>query len=169
VAALRTFADGLAPVVGDFIRVHHLEVYGGKVTGASKQYTGSRTTVGHRLFDCVVLEDYEALLAKPRAEISSWRESGGQSFLSEDELVSIAERDGLELTPRLFTLDSTELPREIDKMRELLGERLPTTLSALDDQAGGEPEGIVLRSADRSTIAKARFRDYNRTLRRRRK
>jgi hypothetical protein len=125
--------------------------------------------VGHRLFDCAVLEDYEALLAKPRAEISSWRESGGQSFLSEDDLVSTAARDGLESTPRLFTLDSTELPREIDKMREFLGERLPTTLSALDDQAGGEPEGIVLRSADRSTIAKARFQDYDRTLRRRRK
>lgn len=167
VAALRAFADGLAPVSDDVIRVHYVEVYGGKVTGASKQYTGSRTTVGHRLFDFVVLADYEAMLAKPRGEISAWRESGGQPFVSEEELVAVAERDGLDLAPRLFTVDPAELPREIDKMRRFLGERLPKTLVALDDQAGGQPEGIVLRSADRSTIAKARFQDYDRTLRRR--
>jgi hypothetical protein len=39
---------------------------------------------------------------------------------------------------------------------------------ALDGAAGGQAEGIVLRSADRRTIAKARFHDYDRTLRRRR-
>lgn len=167
VTALRAFADGLTPVADDVIRVHYVEVYGGKVTGASKQYTGSRTTVGYRLFDCAVLADYEAMLAKPRAEISTWRESGGQPFVSEEELVAVAERDGLDLAPRLFTLDPAELPREIDKTRQFLGEHLPKTLVALDDQAGGHPEGIVLRSADRSTIAKARFQDYDRTLRRR--
>lgn len=167
VAALRAFADGLAPVDDDVIRVHYLEVYGGKVTGASKQYTADRTLVGHRLFDAVVLTDYRSLLTRPRAELSAWRESGGQPFVTEDHLVAISARDGLDLVPRLFTVDSSELPREIDKMREFLGERLPETLVALDDQAGGKPEGIVLRSADRSTITKARFQDYDRTLKRR--
>src|SRR5205807_4449122 len=50
VAALREFADVLAPVTDDVIRVHYVELYGGKVTAASKQYTGSHT-VGYRLFD----------------------------------------------------------------------------------------------------------------------
>jgi hypothetical protein len=37
----------------------------------------------------------------------------------------------------------------------------------LDDAAGGKSEGIVLRSPDRSTIAKARFEDYERTMKKR--
>lgn len=43
---------------------------------------------------------------------------------------------------------------------------LPRTRSALDEAGGGKPEGIVLRTANRSVIAKARFEDYDRTLRR---
>ncbi|MEU4775942.1 hypothetical protein [Micromonospora sp. NPDC023644] len=37
---------------------------------------------------------------------------------------------------------------------------------ALDGPAG-RSEGLVLRAADRSVIAKARFQDYERTVRRR--
>ncbi|MEU6261826.1 RNA ligase family protein [Saccharopolyspora shandongensis] len=167
VAALRGLADRLNPFI-DSIMVYYLEVYGGKVTAASKQYTGDRV-VGHRLFDIVVIPDDEAetLLAKPQAEISSWREHGGQPFLAEPDLAWMASKEGLDLAPRLFTLDAAELPREVDKTLAFLAERLPQTLSALDDSAGGKPEGIVLRTADRNVIAKARFEDYNRTLRRR--
>jgi hypothetical protein len=39
---------------------------------------------------------------------------------------------------------------------------LPTTLVALDTDAGGSPEGLVVRTADRSRIAKIRFEDYQR-------
>jgi hypothetical protein len=167
VAALRPVAESLAPVTGDVVRVHYLEVYGGKVTAASKQYTGSQA-VGWRLFDVAVLEDYRSLLAMEPQQLSTWRESGGQTYLPEQDLVAASRQDSLELTPRLFELDAAELPTEIDKTREFLGERLPRTLSALDEAGGGQAEGIVLRSADRSVIAKARFQDYDRTLKRRR-
>jgi hypothetical protein len=40
---------------------------------------------------------------------------------------------------------------------------------SIDDGGGGWAEGIVLRTPDRSVIAKARFQDYNRTLRRQKK
>lgn len=167
VAALRAFADALAPVTDDVIRVHYLEVYGGKVTAASKQYTGERS-VGFRLFDMAVIGDYAELMALPPDRLSAWRESGGQRYLSEKDLTARAEADALTLTPRLFTIDAAELPVELDKTRAFLAERLPRTRSALDDGAAGSAEGIVLRTADRGTIAKARFQDYDRTLRRKR-
>ena len=81
VAALREVAEGLAPVDGDVVRVHFLEVYGGKVTAASKQYTGDKA-VGFRLFDVAVIDDYRAVLAKDTAAISAWRDAGGQPWLA---------------------------------------------------------------------------------------
>ncbi|MEV6768866.1 RNA ligase family protein [Nocardia sp. NPDC051030] len=165
VAALREFADALPPVA-EAIRVYYLELYGGKITAASKQYTGTRT-VGYRLFDMVELRDFQSVLAMPVAAISAWREAGGQPFAPEPELAAAADRSGLELTPRLFTVDGSELPGEIGAMREFLAEHMPMTRCGLDEGGGGHPEGIVLRTPDRSVIAKARFEDYDRTLRRR--
>ncbi len=48
---------------------------------------------------------------------------------------------------------------------EFLRKFLPGTLAPLDASAGGAAEGIVLRTEDRSVIAKARFQDYERTFR----
>jgi hypothetical protein len=165
VDALRPLADTLPPVDGDTIQVRFLEVYGGKVTGASKNYTGNRT-VGFRMFDIAVFPDYRSKLDLDPAAMSNWRESGGQQYLSEDELVAAATADGVEMTPRLFAIDAAELPSGIEQTNEFLSERMPVTLCRLDDGAAGDAEGIVLRSKDRAVIAKARFQDYRRTLRR---
>ncbi|WP_405064682.1 RNA ligase family protein [Kribbella sp. NBC_01505] len=165
VAELRAVADALPVPAADRIEVRFLEVYGGKVTGASKNYTGDRR-VGHRLFDAIHLTGYEDLLTQPRPALSEWRESGQQPFLNEEELQKLATADGLTLTPRLFTLDATELPDGLEETQAFLSQHLPQTLSGLDDAAVGTPEGIVLRTPDRSTIAKARFQDYARTLKR---
>ncbi|MEU0540527.1 RNA ligase family protein [Nocardia sp. NPDC005978] len=166
VAALRGVADALA-APDDTVRVYFLETYGGKVTAASKQYTGN-LTVGYRLFDVAVLPGHAELFARPVKEISAWREAGGQSFVGEAELRAAATRAGVEPTPRLFTLDGADLPRELGATRDFLTEHLPETRCGLDEKAGGRPEGIVLRTPDRSVIAKARFEDYERTLRRQR-
>jgi hypothetical protein len=66
-------------------------------------------------------------------------------------------------------VDATELPTDLEKTSAWLAERLPRTLVPLDADAPGGAEGIVLRSADRGVIAKARFQDYARTLKRRRR
>src|SRR5690606_39361502 len=108
------------------------------------------------------------VLAWPRPRISAWREDGGQAFLPEDELVAAAEKEGFERVPRLGSIDAAELPAGIAGMQEFLAELLPATRAALDDGAGGRPEGVVLRTPDRSAIAKARFQDYRRTPKRRR-
>ncbi|MFI6731002.1 hypothetical protein [Streptomyces atratus] len=107
------------------------------------------------------------VLERPRAQISVWREGGGQGFLSEYALIKAAKTEDIELVPRLAMVDAGDLPTGIAEMQTFLVDHLPTTRVALDEGAGGHPEGIVLRSGDRSVIAKARFQDYRRTLKRR--
>ncbi|MEV6967403.1 RNA ligase family protein [Hamadaea sp. NPDC051192] len=166
VDALRPIADRLPAVEGDRIVVHYLEVYGGKVTAASKQYTGGRS-IGNRLFDVAVVGDYREMSDWDARRISGWRDDGGQDFLDEAALRQTAERTGLVLTPRLFEIDATDLPTDIARTKAFLDEWMPATLAALDGDAAGRAEGIVLRTPDRKAIAKARFQDYERTLKRR--
>ncbi|GLY04525.1 RNA ligase family protein [Actinoplanes sp. NBRC 101535] len=163
VANLRPFADTLTAPDGR-IRVLYLELYGGRIGGQAKQYS-ARGATGWRLFDVAEFteDDFADKLDWPPATISAWREDQGQWFLGEDELTAT----GLELVPRLFRIDGSALPSGIAEMNTFLGEHLPATLVALDDSGLGGPEGIVLRSGDRSVIAKARFQDYARTLKRR--
>lgn len=165
VEALEPLADRLKPRdEHQQILVFFLEVYGRKIGGAAKQYTGG-TSLGFRLFDIACL--LPDVLDWDRAQISTWRDGGGQRFCTEDVLQRAAEAEGIELTPRLDTYPASVLPSDVEGMAAFLAERLPVTRVALDDGAGHQPEGIVLRSADRSVIAKARFQDYQRTLRRR--
>ncbi|MER5479627.1 RNA ligase family protein [Streptomyces sp. NPDC002734] len=146
------------------VTVFYLEVYGRKIGGAAKQYTGG-SGVGHRLFDVAFLRPED--LDRSLEQISSWRDGGGQDFGDEPALRRIAASADIPLVPRLATVPGELLPAAVDDMATLLAERLPATRVALDDGAGGSPEGIVLRTPDRSVIAKARFQDYARTLKRR--
>lgn len=165
--------DNLKPVAeavpgdlyGDVLRVLYLELYGGKIGVGWKQYS-TRGAVGWRLFDAVELYDYDEKLSWEPARISAWRERGGQTYAVEDEMAATAKAAGVPLTPRLFTIDASEVPTDVEKMYAFLGEHLTRTLAALDGSGKGRPEGIVLRTADRSVIAKARFQDYERTIRR---
>ncbi|MET9779256.1 RNA ligase family protein [Streptomyces sp. NPDC006367] len=162
VPALRSLADRLtAPALG--IRVYFFEVFGDKISKASKQYTSTRA-VGYRLFDVAVVD--AAVLELPRPVISTWRENGGQQFLAEDDLTLTAKENGIEVTPRLGHIPADQLPTDLAGMQQFLATRLPDTLVALDEGAGGRPEGLVLRTTDRSVIAKARVEDYARTFQR---
>lgn len=162
---LRPVAERLAPPAsGDPITVFYLETYGGKIGGQAKNYSAGGA-VGWRLFDVSYLDPGEQL-AWPAERISAWRESGGQAFADEAGLAAEASKAGLSSTPRLFTMDAAGLPTGIEGMHAFLGEHLPGTLAALDETAKGTPEGIVLRTPDRAVIAKARFQDYERTLKR---
>ncbi len=166
VEALRPVADALcATHTRDTMLIFFGEVYGGKVTSASKQYTSARR-VGFRLFDIAEISDYDALLRRPTQALSAWRENGGQTFWHEDALQEAAETHNLMLTPRLG--EHAALPQDLGGAYALLQEVIPKTRSALDEGAGGQPEGIVARSHDRRTIAKLRFADYRRTFKRRR-
>lgn len=162
VGALRTVAEGLAE--RDGISVFYLEVYGAKVGAAAKQYTGTGQ-VGYRLFDVATVP--VEVLDRPVERISAWREGGGQSFLTEEALTVAADLEGLPLTPRLGVIAPGGLPTGVDEMSAWLKSSWGRTKVALDGRAAGSAEGVVLRTADRSVIAKARFEDYARTLKRR--
>ncbi len=139
----------------------YLETYGGKTTAAAKQYTGTRE-FGYRIFD--INQVPVDRLNDELEAISSWRESGGQSFLSENELTDRVAKFEIAFAPRLAIVD--ELPTDIHETHQWLKSMIPETRVALDDQAGGQAEGVVVRTFDRSQIAKIRYEDYERHARR---
>jgi hypothetical protein len=164
--AITSTAEHLAALGTNAVpTVYYGEVYGHGIDGG-KEYTRTKGRTGFRLFDVAVLTNFTPMLDWPIEKVASWRHHGGQPFVDENHLHMAAQIAGLELVPRLFTIDSTELPTGLDKMRAFLGEHLPVTRVPLDGVPGNS-EGIVLRSSDRAMIAKARFEDYDRTLRRR--
>lgn len=164
VDALRETADRLAEAAAadnDVIRVYYLETFGGKTTKASKQYA-SAGQVACRLFDACRVP--VAVLEQEPEQLARWRDAGGQQFAVESELSASAGVAGVELTPRLTIED--RLPTEIVATHDWLQQVLPATHARLDDAAGGEAEGIVARTQDRGLIAKIRFEDYRRHIRR---
>lgn len=172
VAALKPLADrivssrgnGADPDATDRVHVLYLEVYGGKIGGQAKQYSGLGAS-HYRLFDHNTVDPQ--VLAWSRERIASWRDGGGQTFIPEAALHAVAVGWDVPLVPRLARPSFEDLPTDVQGMRDFLAVNLPKTRVALDDKAGGRPEGIVLRSENRSVISKARFEDYERTLKRR--
>jgi hypothetical protein len=150
----------LRPSNGD-VRTYFVEVYGGKIGQAHKNYTAGGH-FGFCLFD--VLDVPVDVLSWSRERIAAWRENGGQHFLTEDELMKVAQEKQIPLVPRLGSVEADDLPQSIGETYDWLGSYLSKTSVALDDGAKGKPEGIVLRSSDRSVIRKARFYNYGRTL-----
>jgi hypothetical protein len=127
VEALNPMAERLCDEASEEIIVYYLEVFGGKVTAASKQYS-SEQKVSYRLFDVMRLSDYAILLAQPAAQLAQWRDNGGQPFVDEPALQQLAERNGLAATPRLFTTTGDVLPTAIAEMLDFLRRHLSQTL-----------------------------------------
>lgn len=167
VDSLKDLAErGLYPAGTGVIKTFYLEVFGGNIGQGYKNYTTSKTVTGYRLFDISLAP--MSVLEMPRERIASWRDHGGQEWATEEQLELADGVENLGLTPRLGVVRRPEfLPRTIDETLEWLTKLLPTTSVALDDSARGSAEGIVLRTPDRVTIAKAKFQDYERTIRRR--
>lgn len=154
---IKTFADGMFSVYG--------ELYGGKIGKGSKNYTGNKT-VGFRLFDAINFDSdlTNELLSKSREEISQWRQNGGQKFLGEESLQRMSDLFGVKLTPRLATKETP--PQGIIDTYGWMAASLPSgkTHASLDEGGKNVSEGLVIRTRNRSKIAKLRFEDYARTL-----
>jgi hypothetical protein len=155
VDALKPIAESLSPRL--WITVFYFEVYGGRTTKNSKQYTGSGL-VGARLFDVAMIEYSDEILELPIEKIASWRDNGGQKFYPECMLQNL----GFDLTPRI---GEDRVPVGLVETFNWLKSKIEKTQVGLDEGALGRPEGLVVRSADRSKIAKIRFEDYERTMR----
>ena len=168
VDALRETADALRaepPADGDLL-ICYGEVYGGNVTAGSKQYTGEKR-VGFRVFDVAVIANVAEMLTFAPERIAAWREDGGQTFHHEDALRAFTNEAGLALAPPVYDGDAAEIGKSVDEAFAFLERTIKKSNCVLDTKAGGRPEGIVIRTPDRRQIAKLRFEDYEKTIRRR--
>ena len=166
VETLKATADRISHMIApqeDAIQTVYLETYGGKTTAAAKQYTSQRE-FGSRVFDVNLVP--VSRLDEELSSLSIWRENGGQDFFDETALQEFVARVELQLTPRI---EAASLPLGIEETQEWLNATISQTLVALDNDAGGRPEGVVVRTADRSRIAKIRHEDYARHAKRLRK
>ena len=116
-------------------------VFGGKTPGAER-YTSKRE-VGYRVIDVAKLGEDNEL-----------------AFLNEHDLLAFAAAHSLPLAPRIARFPARDLPTRPDPTRTFLEELLPSSRCRLDGGADGDPDGVVLRTADRGWIASARFDDY---------
>lgn len=142
------------------LRVIYGEVYGGNVSGASKQYTTNKS-LGFRVFD--MAEIPMSILEETPDKISSWREHQGQLFANVTQMKTFAGRCGLKTVPYITTILGREIPRGRKHIFEFL-QQFAETKAGID--VSGKAEGIVVRNFDRSLIRKMRFEDYERTAKR---
>lgn len=163
VPALKSFADRVSMSSGA-VTVFYAEVYGGNVGKSHKQYTSTRQ-LGFRVFDIAVfnLSEFEKYMQFQLEQFSGWREKGGQPFVGETALNYYAQQLNFTLTPRIPLYFG--VPSTIEATYQYLQTTIGKSLCVLDEGAGGKPEGLVVRTKDRSSIAKIRFEDYERTLR----
>lgn len=168
VDTLKDTADRCAAImaargmVDNGIVVLYGEVYGGSVGKAAREYSRQGRT-GFRLFDRVYIPrgDASLLLSLSCSAVAEWRDRGGQAFSNVFDLEQTAAALELDIVPtRAIT---TEPPTDIAGMAAFMDAIAGYTAAAIDH--GGSAEGVVMRTADRRVIAKARHEDYARTLR----
>ncbi|QBQ73291.1 RNA ligase [Nodularia phage vB_NspS-kac65v162] len=143
-----------------YLLVLYFEVFGYKCSARGKQYSGNSTAVSCRLFDsCSVPVE---MLGKTLSHISSWWEHGGQEFASWGVLLELASDWELITVP---TLSKDWIPTKLIRATYLsLKQFIRETSCRIHITALGRPEGIIIRTPDRSQIAKIRYEDYGRTL-----
>ena len=141
------------------------ETYGGKIN-AHKQYSG-HNAFGLRIFDMfkMDIEKVKEMVEWDAAVISSWREHAGQPFVSVDELEEFCNEYFLVRVPYLKVIKGTEIPETLQGVWDWM-QAYKNSVAAIDANALGMSEGIVVRYSDRSLIRKIRFEDYMRTKKR---
>jgi hypothetical protein len=166
VAAVRDHARALSARPRESLLVIYGEVYGRNVGAGAKNYTCSGKA-GFRVFDAfaIQLDAVFAQLDAPAEQISLWRENGGQPFLTVPALDALAAERGFERVPALGVICASSMPHTLAEAAEFLAP-YAKTMASLDEGAVGYAEGVVARSMDRRRIAKLRFEDYRRTLKR---
>jgi hypothetical protein len=171
---LPTLAYAPAAATPAPLTVIYGEFYGGKVTAQSKHYALPEQ-VGFRVFDVAVFAEADVLAQQLKAEareLATWRESEtsiglryGQPFLPAAALTAYLTQVGLPAVPALPTVTLTEATVTLEQQLAWLHQQLPHTQAQLPGLATpGRAEGAILRTADRSSIVKIRFEDYERTL-----
>lgn len=165
VDALKPLAMTMADIAWapGVLQVFYFEVYGDHNLPGWKVYgDGTRTDI--RLFDHIVNLP-ESILAEDVETIARWRDQGGQPFANTLGLQTIADVIGVSTVPTLAMVPSGAFMSDtVDQMHEYMTSIAARTKAAITPGQLTQPEGIVLRTADRSIIRKARYQSYDRTL-----
>jgi len=168
VETLHQLAESLGHVAWEqvpnrhMIGIYFFEVYGHGTTmsSANRQYAAG-TQVGCRLFDLAVVD--LRWLDVPREKIAAARDrvDGTLQAYADESYLALLE---LEIA-RVPVLSNTSEPppHGVTETYEWL-QQFRLSLAKLSSDAGGCSEGVVVRTRDRSKIAKIRFEDYERTL-----
>ncbi len=157
-------------LLGDgYIFVAYFEVYGHKATPHWKEYASEEDlSYGalFRLLDAQFFQQGWLNAFDTLEEVAQVRDNDHTPFIIEDRLDGYAKMMGVQRVPSLAEIDGADLPRDVNGMDGLMSSLGRETRAGLTDK--GRSEGIVLRTANRSVIAKARRESYDKTLRDRR-
>jgi RNA ligase len=152
----------------DRITVVYTEVYGGGIGAHWRNYTSDPDHRSFAAFDVMImtLDEFDAIMRRPVEDIAAWRKAGSQPFLSVDALNTWTQAYLPNKTvPHLATIDAGDLPVTLTDTEAWLHKIAPESKATYNESAKKLAEGVVLRSEDRSVIAKVRFEDYARTAR----
>ena len=138
------------------------EVYGGKINNW-KQYSKSGA-YGYRVFDVIKMPigKVKEVLEWSHDAISHWRESGNQPFVDEATLYDFCKELGLRKVPSLFCDSGEYIPNTLAEVYEWL-QNFAESNAKIDKDGLGHSEGVVVRTADRKSIRKIRFEDYEKS------
>lgn len=164
-------ADGL-DFNKDYVTVIFGETYGHKIQSGSKVYCAGSQKIGYRVFDIVrwTIDEFINIMASiPSDALASWRDKGNQKFLSTYDLSLFCDKFSINRTPIVYSGYGKEIPTDVEETLNWMGNTIPLSKAVLDtvgvddlsNPKFGSPEGLVIRTQDRSLIRKLRFNDYN--------
>ncbi len=145
------------------------ETYGHKIQEGSKVYCAGSQKQSYRVFDIVrwTLDEFEGLMETvPANALSLWRDAGNQPFVDTDALAVFCDKYNIARTPIIAVLDGREIPTGAPETLAWMEQMIPESKATIDtanaeaNQKFGRPEGLVVRTKNRSFIRKLRFEDY---------
>lgn len=139
------------------------ETYGGKIN-AHKQYTG-HNAINMRFFDawCMTIDEVLNYINTMTLDaLASWRDNGGQPFMSVTRLYSLLENLNLTKVPYINCICGCEIPDDLQGVWDWM-QQFAHSVATIDSDGKGDSEGIVIRTENRDLIRKIRFEDYKKT------
>jgi hypothetical protein len=145
-----------------YVFVTYFEVYGHKSTPHWNEYSPDGREPMIRLFDAQFFQQDWLQNFKSVEDVARSRDSDGGIWFVKDMLENLAEALNVRCVPDLWTGPGADLPKDVLNMDRFMFGLGRDTKAGVN--GSGRSEGIVLRTAGRKVIAKARRQSYDKTL-----